>query len=57
MIRECDFLESTERGDYCRFEHAECHKEDCFIQKYGLGKEDLDQAYEALYQIKADMNK
>ena len=54
---ECDFVESTEYGNYCCLEHAICHKEDRFIQKYGFEKEDLDQAYEALYRIKADMNK
>lgn len=54
---ECDYIESTEYGDYCCLEHKGCHKDDCFIWKHGLGKEDLDQAYTALYEIKADMNK
>lgn len=57
MMQECDFLENTEHGDYCCLECAGCHKEDCLIWENGLGKEDLDQAYEALYQIKADMNR
>lgn len=53
----CEFVESTEYGDYCCFYHEACHKEDCFIQKYGLGKEDLDRAYAELYEIKSGMNK
>ena len=53
----CDFVESTERGDYCSFWHKACDKDDCEILKYGLGEEDIKQAYEELYEIVRCMNK
>lgn len=53
----CDFIELTEYGDYCSFWHKACNKDDCVILKHGLGEEDIRQAYEALYEIKCDMDK
>ena len=57
MTNICDFVESTERGDYCSFWHKACDKDDCEILKYGLGEEDIKQAYEELYKIASYMNK
>ena len=53
----CDFVELTERDDYCAFWHKACDKDDCEILKYGLGEEDIKQAYEELYEIASHMNK
>ena len=52
MTNICDFVESTERGDYRSFWHKACDKDDCEIIKYGLGEEDIKQAYEEF--IKTD---
>lgn len=57
MTNICDFVESTERGDYCSFWYKACDKYDCAILKYGLGEEDIKQAYEELYEIASYMNK
>ena len=35
----------------------DCEKDDCAILKYGLGEEDIKQAYEELYEIASHMNK
>lgn len=53
----CDFIESTEYGNYCLFHHTACNKDNCVIVKYGLGEEDIRQAYKELQEIKDDMNK
>ena len=52
----CDFIESTEYGDYCSFYHTACNKDSCVIFKYGLG-EDIREAYKELQEITNNMNK
>lgn len=37
----CNFVENTERGNYCCYHHEACDPDDCFILKNGLGEEDL----------------
>lgn len=54
---DCDFVESTEYGNYCFLEHCTCTAEECEIFKHGLGKEDLKQAAEEMALLKADMNR
>lgn len=38
---DCDFVESTERGDYCCYHHEACNPEGCLFLKYGLTEDDL----------------
>ncbi len=40
-IPNCDFVETTEYGNYCCLKHCACAEEKCEILKYGLGKEDF----------------
>lgn len=54
---DCDFVEDTEYGPYCCYERCACHSEDCELIKYGLGEEDIEQAVQALYEIKSNMNR
>lgn len=41
---DCDFVEDTERGLYCCLNHYACDSESCDTLKYGVGKEDIEQA-------------
>lgn len=36
---DCDFVETTERGNYCCLKRCACTVEKCEVLKYGLGKE------------------
>ena len=54
---DCDFVEDTERGQYCCLHRIVCCFEDCEILKNGLGEEDIKQAYDALWEIMSSMNK
>lgn len=53
----CEFVEYTERCQYCFLHSTACHSEDCEILKNGLGEEDIKQAYDALWEIMSNMNK
>ena len=54
---DCDFVETTERGNYCCLKHCACTVEKCEVLKYGLGKEDLEIAAEDMMLLKANMNR
>ena len=56
-IPNCDFVETTEYGNYCCLKHCACAEEKCEILKYGLGKEDLKQVTEEMVLLKANMNR
>ncbi|WP_162777102.1 hypothetical protein [Mediterraneibacter gnavus] len=56
-IPDCDFVESTEYGNYCCLEHCSCTEEECEVLKYGLGKEDLEIAAEEMMLLKSSMNR
>ena len=56
-IPNCDFVETTEYGNYCCLKHCACAEEKCEILKYGLGKEDLKQSTEEMVLLKANMNR
>lgn len=48
---DCEFVEDTERGPYCCLNHCACDFENCQILKYGVGKEDIEQSRESLWEI------
>ena len=56
-IPNCDFVKTTNTGNYCCLKHCACAEEKCEILKYGLGKEDLKQATEEMVLLKANMNR
>lgn len=37
-VPDCDFVESTEYGNYCCLEHCACIPEECEILNTDLGK-------------------
>lgn len=48
---DCDFVEDTERGEYCCLNHFACDSENCDILKYGVGKGDIEQEQQAQWEI------
>lgn len=48
---DCDFVEDTERGDYCELNHCVCDSENCEILKCGVGRDDIEQARYAQWEI------
>ena len=56
-MNECDFVESTEYGEYCTLYDKDCNRNECKVIKYGLGEEDIKQEQQALWEIKCDMNR
>ena len=56
-MNECDFVESTEYGEYCTLYDKDCNRNECKVIKYGLGEEDIKQEQQALWEIKYDMNR
>lgn len=48
---DCDFVEDTERGEYCELNQCACYFEGCDILKYGVGREDIEQARQAQWEI------
>ena len=38
---DCDFVEFTDRGNYCCYKSDACNWEECEFYKNGVGKEDL----------------
>ncbi len=56
-IPNCDFVETTEYGNYCCLKHCACIVEKCEVLKYGLGKEDLERAAEDTMLLKASVNR
>lgn len=48
---ECDFVEDTERGPYCCLNYCACDSKNCNILEYGIGREDIEQAQQALWEI------
>lgn len=48
---DCDFVEDTERGEYCELNHCACDSENCEILKYGICREDIEQGRRAQWEI------